>query len=86
MDLARCDECGNWHLTLTDRDLIALAFVADDWSEATANAEEEGDLDTPAEVRLWQHAQRLCGTFVGAAVQLTIDQHDEYGNPNGTVH
>lgn len=86
MDLHRCDDCGGWHLTLTDAEFAALAYLADDWSDATANAEEEGDLETPADVTLWRHAQRFCSAVVEQAIVYTDHIIEQIANPNGMVH
>ncbi len=86
MDIHRCDDCDHWHISLNDAEFAALSYVVDDWGDATADAEAEGELETPADLALWRHAQRVCSAIVERAIVYVRQIEERTGNPNGLVH
>lgn len=78
MDIVRCTDCRSWHLNLTNTEMAALAYIADDWSDATADDEElVGAMGGPAGRRLWAHAQRICSAIIEPVIRSAIIEPED---------
>lgn len=69
--IEKCPYCADWHVTLTQGEMLALQYMADDWGDATADAEDDGDLDA-ASMLIWAEAQRLCGDVLRVQTEVIV--------------
>lgn len=65
----------HWHIVMAEPLMVALAYICDDWGDATADAPADGDMSAE-EIRLWMVAQQLASLIIAARWADKVDPDD----------